>query len=381
MARRLRDAVPELVPAGKTLPQATHSILDTFDAPPTPKHIQPFRKSFICVPGRSHVHYGIARDPPPPAGMRFGRRNVGNVHVQDCLTDPCAIGVAAVANEQAERVYASHKREPLGHTPSLYPIPESKLGGTFGHVSTVGESAKDVIYGGSPAGSEPAASADVEAAAGGSAPVGKAKSRSYDWASVGIDPTRHRFGRNTICHEVVKTVVAEPTRLTPLSTALRGTRQPLDMSKFDVVKRPASSTFALTDVADSDEATLGKTVCKSAKLRALRAADAPADPSRVFGVPTIRVDLSKPKAKKVTSNNNYGDDVPAGGLVNPSLYTTKGVQGEAMATDLTAEAAVRMLERIGVEPAAHAKVLATATKSASGLTYGSFREALETHGF
>lgn len=46
---------------------------------------------------------------------------------------------------------------------------------------------------------------------------------------------------------------------------------------------------------------------------------------RRYGVPTIRTDLPAPRIRRVDDRKNYGDESDAYGLVNPSLFSQKGV--------------------------------------------------------
>lgn len=46
---------------------------------------------------------------------------------------------------------------------------------------------------------------------------------------------------------------------------------------------------------------------------------------RRYGVPTIRTDLPAPRIRRVDDRKNYGDESDAYGLVNPSLFSQRGV--------------------------------------------------------
>ena len=46
---------------------------------------------------------------------------------------------------------------------------------------------------------------------------------------------------------------------------------------------------------------------------------------RCYGVPTIRTDLPAPRIRRVDDRKNYGDESDAYGLVNPSVFSRKGV--------------------------------------------------------
>ena len=46
---------------------------------------------------------------------------------------------------------------------------------------------------------------------------------------------------------------------------------------------------------------------------------------RCYGVPTIRTDLPAPRIRRVDDRKNYGDESDAYGLVNPSVFSQRGV--------------------------------------------------------
>ncbi|XP_070570083.1 EF-hand domain-containing family member B-like [Ptychodera flava] len=46
---------------------------------------------------------------------------------------------------------------------------------------------------------------------------------------------------------------------------------------------------------------------------------------RCYGVPTIRSDLPAPRYRRISDRTNYGDESDAYGLVNPSMYSNRGV--------------------------------------------------------
>ena len=46
---------------------------------------------------------------------------------------------------------------------------------------------------------------------------------------------------------------------------------------------------------------------------------------RKYGVPTVRVDIAAPKIRRVNDRTNYGDESNAWGLLNPSIFSNKGV--------------------------------------------------------
>lgn len=46
---------------------------------------------------------------------------------------------------------------------------------------------------------------------------------------------------------------------------------------------------------------------------------------RTYGVPTVRSDIAAPRTKRISDTKNYGDESDAFGLINPSMYSNKGI--------------------------------------------------------
>ena len=46
---------------------------------------------------------------------------------------------------------------------------------------------------------------------------------------------------------------------------------------------------------------------------------------RSYGIPTVRYDLAAPNIKRVSDRVNYGDEANAFALVNPSIFSNRGV--------------------------------------------------------
>ena len=67
-----------------------------------------------------------------------------------------------------------------------------------------------------------------------------------------------------------------------------------------------------------------KDTCRRAKEKEKTMEEKKDDTNRSFGVPTVRTDISKPKVRKVTSNQNFGDDATAKMLLNPNQFTDGG---------------------------------------------------------
>ncbi|EAN97337.1 hypothetical protein C3747_85g217 [Trypanosoma cruzi] len=151
--------------------------------------------------GRTYRHYGIARDPPVDESIRHGIKNDVSESALLCL-QPDTNHLSALMNEQLERRYLSSIRRPLGRAPAPpYEVRVPRDG--FGVRSDPSESVKRVMYGGK----------DVDVLH----PVGERKDRGYDWESIGIDPTQHRFGATFAKDAITAADVMCENR--PISTA------------------------------------------------------------------------------------------------------------------------------------------------------------------
>jgi hypothetical protein len=314
--------------------------------PTTPEKIKPFLNSVSSPIGKSSRHYGLRQNEPRDANTVYGRRNVYEDSAETCLKPGAnADKINTLAADNAEKNYLSNKREPLGHGPTpVYALPDKLLRDGFGIPSEKSENAKVVIY----------SCADKEAKL--LHPPGEQTQRNYDWAKVRIDPTNHRFGAASSSTADTTKDLLHPQHRTVILPKIvgdyNGVASPeLSKSKnfgFGGRAQGAEFTYGKTQVPNvydarqlisgagvdphvADDDCLGHTFTKSHTLRKLRAADAASGTNRFggtersFGVPSIRSDLPKPQASKVTNGVNYGDDVGAKDLIYPSHYIRTGV--------------------------------------------------------
>lgn len=70
---------------------------------------------------------------------------------------------------------------------------------------------------------------------------------------------------------------------------------------------------------------------------------------RRYGVPTIRTDLPAPRIRRVDDRKNYGDESDAYGLVNPSLFSQKGVYEKDFLLPRSKEEIRQIFTSIGVK--------------------------------
>jgi hypothetical protein len=369
------DPAKQLVPAGKVLPAQESVYMELTQSgnrnrPETPPNVKPFRQSFVASVGKSSRHYGMRKDPELDAGMVFGQKTVRNDTAEACLKPGAnADKAGALAAENAEKNYASSKREPLGCVPEPpYPIPDKLIREGFGMPTEKSEAAKVLIY----------ACPNKEAKSM-HAP-GEQVDRHYDWAKAKIDPTQHRFGATVVGNPVTtKELIHQEHKIHVLPAIVqdfKSTQTPaLSLTRnFGFGDRSLGAnhcygkvldrdeynarqliTGAGLEMSDENESTLGKPYVKSVTQRKLRSQSSNADSStssfggsdRSFGVPSIRSDLPKPRFEKVTSGTNYGDEVPIKQLLYPTNYVRQGVETRYYATRKTKDEVRAVAEKCG----------------------------------
>lgn len=361
------DPAPQLRPAGKVFPleeggvraDITQRALSQSNRVETPNGVKPFRRSHAMSLGESTKHYGFRNDGERDRNAVYGYKNRKDASVDECLNpDTHADKMNSLAAEHAEKRYLSHRKEPLGRVPDpSIPIPERLMRDGFGVPTEASESAKVVIYN----------TADKEAKL--LHPPGEQKSRNYDWSSVKIDPTLHRFGAvvrgNPVttkelvhpqlgAHVLPKIVrdfqtVNDPELGKTRNLGFGSRQQGADFTYGKTLERDGLNARQLiTGVAvqeaggyaeeDSEYNRLGGTYVKSATQRKLRSVDKRSvlesqtfgGGERPLGVPSIRTDIPKPDeaSRKITNGVNYGDDVSAKHLLYPNTYIGNGILGK-----------------------------------------------------
>lgn len=356
--RHGRDPAPQVRPAGLT-GRRDHGIFDIEARPDTPENIKPFRKSAMTTVGRTVHHFGTRNDAPPDENFRFGKKGNYDISAEECLRPVMVDKMGALAAEHAEKRYLSSKREPLGKSPDCpFPVPEKLTRNGFGMATRSSENAKNIIY----------SCGDREAAE--LHPPGAQRDRKYDWAKAGIDPTKHRFGaqfgeaaddtkglltpvqtETLLLPKITKDVQSlthhEIGKSRNLGLGVRSTVDSTSAPAGKVVKTDGSDVRLLlsghgTGDDDAYQRSVGQITCRSSTLRKLKDEDhnrsaqsGVNESARIFGVPTVRNDLPRPLFRKVTSSNNYGDDVGAGALIYPNRHIAKGIDEKYFTKPLT----------------------------------------------
>jgi hypothetical protein len=377
-----RDPFPFVKAAGVTtqLDQgAAGSIKPTTQPPRTPDDISRYRNSYKQAAGMTITHYGKVNDVMPPEHHSYGKQTLGSEHVHNVLTHPNNNGVQAYVNELKEAQYARTKKEPLGGSVSRnYKFPEQtkKSDFQFG-VPTVGsESAKDVMYRG-PGLVEEELTKEMYKRSHNMYDAGEQKKRNYDWTSV--DPNNHRFGKADklvtnearFClhpeaynesHNFPKTTVVvknvedfkdfshdhlgKVKNLGQVTSNIDATShvygwRPRDKEPWDASKCIYGEP---TQKAVIDDPNLGKS-----NRYGYRNMPKVGDETRVFGLPTIRSDVQKPKMRSIADQFNYGDESQAVELLFPQRFADLGLTRDDFFMPRPKEEIRTIFTRIGIE--------------------------------
>ena len=366
------DPVKQLVPAGKVPPPQESVYIELTQSsirnrPETPPNVKPFRQSFLASIGKSTRHYGLRNDAELDSATIFGHKTVRNDTAEACLKPGVnADKAGALAAENAEKNYASSKREPLGCVPEPpYLIPDKLAREGFGNPSAKSESTKVLIY----------ACPNNEGKQ--IHPHSEQVDRHYDWAKAKIDPTQHRFGATVTGNPITtKELVHQDYKLHVLPSVVQDfktTQMPalsltrnfgfgdraagasntygklLDRDEFNA--RQLITGAGLDAARDENESTLGKPYVKSATQRKQRSQSSNESSfggsERSFGVPSIRSDIQKPRFEKITNGTNYGDEVPIKQLLYPSNYVRQGVEARYYGTRKSKEEVRAVAEKCG----------------------------------
>eukprot|EP00667_Euglena_gracilis_P009994 EG_transcript_10175 len=223
-------------------------------------------------------------------------------------------------------------------------------------------------------------------------PPGVAKRRDYDWAAAGMDPVTTRFGRPPRCETDTAASLVHPDDGT--ATVLvnkvghdfrdaarrraRGGEAPAVPAghAFGVPGRRAEGMGAVlrSEGWDAPEVTQARMKCTR---------HPPPDPSAplgpVFGAPTIRTNLDRPKVRKLASRLDYGDEPPAGGLINPDPAAEWGLTPDDLASGLGAEEMRRLAQDAGLgltAPQFEALWRAADAKGTGAVSFADFCAAL-----
>eukprot|EP00667_Euglena_gracilis_P010151 EG_transcript_10322 len=358
-AGKFRDSMPHIPAAGKVLTDpndGTDKCMQSgrLQRATTPPEVQPFRRGHIHELGRSTVHYGKARDPQPP-DMRFGRTSkyVDSAKVLMAPnTESTFMEHMQALKEASKPLYGN---DPLGKTANKFNIqlPDKCKDPNyrFGSQSNPSESAKVLIYPPTDPFDDPdPATHELYVKSHGRFEAGEQRNLGYNWLAHGIDPTSFRFGL-VQPHEqtgVADALKPEDARLARSVLVKKEVEDSKDVTHdaLGQVKNYGFGAGQPKDAGAVPEATFGRASrwdewdavrlirgdytqeeqapdqdLGRSKHVTRRGYQPPTQsPERPGGLPTVRLDIAKPKVKRVTDFQNYGDEVNADRLIYPSVY-------------------------------------------------------------
>ena len=316
---------------------------------PCPEHMAKWRKDH--TPGKVILHPGVAEDSDFKRLNVYGKAEPVGVKVHEVLNTAPRSQLIEKSIAKKEAIYLSHKREPLGQQYSRgHSIPETVKQTGFGRPTpqeVLGDQTKHLLH---PAERiVPEEERQLYRKSHANYDPGEQRTRGYSWVDKGgaIDPTSYRFGAGK---EGEKDGVAKVFNA-KLDSAYQG--QPVVVEKLLEDFRElnceglgkcknlgfgmhtdAQRMFGLpsqskpewgvrecignyTPEEQQPDKDLGKSLRPGWRNQS--------DSDRVFGVPSIRSDISAPALKSVADHQNYGDEAGAGTLLYPVRFQDGGV--------------------------------------------------------
>ena len=337
----------------------------------TPPHIQRYRKSSSDGPGVKQTHFGLVDVPLPPPSHIYGKKTYESDHVNEIIRQQNFQGFTEFSNEIKEQRYASARREPLGQTLTrnyAYPATVTQGDFKFGVPTKVSEPAKEVLF---PAKGSLENSEKEELMyfkSHGSTQAGQQLRRGYNWH---IDPAEHRFGlkdKGAVggVEDALKPEMAEGTILVKKTVEdFRGTAkdqlgQPRNLGSG---KPPVPEGYAFGLKAGTLEWGAGQCITGQPTATTLvpdkdlgqstrfgfRNQTKPGDESRVFGVPSIRADVTKKSLKSVADHQNYGDEAQAVEILFPDHWLRYGLEKEEFLRPRSKQEIRELLRGAGID--------------------------------
>eukprot|EP00698_Gefionella_okellyi_P019752 TRINITY_DN6101_c0_g1_i1.p1 TRINITY_DN6101_c0_g1~~TRINITY_DN6101_c0_g1_i1.p1 ORF type:complete len:432 (+),score=90.04 TRINITY_DN6101_c0_g1_i1:66-1361(+) len=373
---RFRDHLPTMRPAGKVTSLAgetARAVLAPVDTqrPETPPNQRRYKQAQLLEPGAATRHFGTANDAiPVPADTRFGAKSKSSGDKAEHVINPAApTAFDKYQREISERIYKTTAREQLGkgynhgHTlPAKYQDEQFR----FGSTGSTSVSAKELLFPEDRPEEDDAVAREMYKRTHNSYDPGEQKRLNYDWSRTQVaDPYEHRFGHVKPGGESdgVKKCLSpayaapESSQMVPrreqemrlASThalgkgKILGTGDPrlppdftygkpsqLTIMQAKGQREPGASEVIFgmfTEEQQAPDASLGK--CTKPGLRNITT-----DPSRVFGVPSIRNDVAPPRIRSVANTQSYGNEAGARALLRPSPYSHIGVYDDDFLTAL-----------------------------------------------
>lgn len=367
---KFRDPIPRIRPAGVTttiMDEGSHKCIkqDEFFQPPgTPEHIKKYRKSFNNQPGIRQKHYGVVDDEPYDKKFQFKKNNKSE-HVGEVIKAQNLAGLADYNNDLKEGKYNSHVREPLGKSYVRgYNLPEEvkKKEFQYGVPTVSSENAKDVLY--------PLGGHKEERNKLGDPAV--QKERSYNW---NVDKNQHRFGyaEQKILNGAAYSLHPERKGgAFPKTVIVKKTVEDFKQVAHDILGKPKNlgqgpipvardHTFGISTIGNDawnaakcihgepteKEIQPDNDLGRCTKYGCRNEVRTDADVNRVFGTPTIRLDIPYKQKKSMADHQNYGDEPDAVDLLFPNTFTELGVSNYDFAALRSRDEIKALFSRIG----------------------------------
>lgn len=367
--------------------EAAADALNDGPRPPTPPKVTQYKTP--TAPGARVLHPAYRVNMPPavvdPATV-FGDVAAGGgkkVTAAEVLAGTRMSAMEAEINAKVEeRAFLSVRREPLGrpYVSGDLDLAKTKAGGAgfaFGAKgAAASESAKAVVF---PDGGDPADAAreEVYQRSHRSFPPGVQRRTAVLWGVAGVDPATARFGKpgaslekNLVgkCLNPAEDTLKVDNRTVLVSRVVdhyraledhnlgetRG-KHVTDKTKHPAVygkaaQRAGAGEWGAADCLQGDYTTEEQATdadLSRAVSLGFRNAGMAADPTRRFGLPSIRTDVPKRDGGSVATTTDFGDGPSAAQLLFPGPYAGNGI-GESDFTAPRPRAFLRsMFARVG----------------------------------
>eukprot|EP00803_Ostreobium_quekettii_P003040 evm.model.scf_1563.2 EVM.evm.TU.scf_1563.2 scf_1563:10976-23713(+) len=354
----------QLRPAGLTTShgESATDAMEWLPRPPTPSGIRKYRQSAVHEPGRVVRHPGVAGDDVPkgPFGVRTVAGEGDSAEaLMRCYPES---DLGQWLQERKESKYASATREPLGKSfVRGHKLPDG-LGEEkpFGILNRVRELEAAGQAGAAICPEDGVIDDDVDpdthrlyVTSHGSFAPGEQRRRNYCWDSAGINPAVHKFGavdkddyregvRKALNPESDPAILTAPKVVDKkVDEYQRATVDPLGRSKWASWGKGdprEGMTFGCPSVTFHQDGVDKLITGRYTKREQAPDADLgtslregwrnTAPEGKVFGIPTVRLDIPAPTTQSVANTQNYGNEPGAHHLIHPTATADRGVNEE-----------------------------------------------------
>jgi len=353
----------------------TQYCLDVENRPPTPDGVRRYRKTFHSEPGTRIVHYGLIQDMAKQDKFKkYGVTSDKSDHVEDIFANLPMSAMAEYKMEQAENIYDSRKKEPLGVSYSrkhVLPQQTENPEFAFGIPSGSSDDAKELMY--PRPDSDGSQHKQQYIKSHGSYEPAEQRNRNYAWSNTQVkDPANFRFGKGAdrpeangvgMCLDNAKDPSVPKTRITNAAVErFKATKDHLgrtrNLGNGPVAGQTGDHTFGVGGTVDAWGAKkcIEGEYCVNEQMpdddlgRATQIGWRNfTKETRSFGCPTVRTDLRCPQGRGIADCQNYGDDTSAAFLIQPDQYACMGLDDDAFAEAMSQQDIRQMFDEIGYD--------------------------------